>query len=229
MIAGQLSRGELLRMVLPRFAGGMAGLAVLFFLPAGTLAYWHAWAWLATLIFPMVLVLNWSMKHDPALLERRMRTREKEGQQKLIMGLSYVWLLPTFLLPGLDYRFGWSAVPTWAVWVSDGLILLAYYLFFRVLRENSFASRVIEVERGQRVIDSGPYAVVRHPMYLAVLVIYGITPLALGSYWTLIPMLLIVPILVARIRNEEAVLAAQLPGYAAYMQKTPYRILPGVW
>jgi protein-S-isoprenylcysteine O-methyltransferase Ste14 len=157
-----------------------------------------------------------------------MRTREKEPGQSLIVKLGWVWLL-ALLVPGFDYRFGWSHVPTALVLAADVLVLLGYIGFFLVLRENSYASRVIEVDEQQKVITTGPYAIVRHPMYAAISVLWAFTPLALGSYWATIGGLLIVPILVARILNEEQVLTRELAGYADYMQKTRFRILPGVW
>ena len=224
----QLTRGELLKIVFIRFGLGIFALAIIFFLPAGTFAYWQAWIWLAVVCIPMLLVLGYLLKNDPALLERRMRTREKEPQQSLIQKLGWVWIL-AFLVPGFDHRFGWSHVPTALVVAADVLVLLGYIGFFLVLRENSYASRVVEVDEQQKVITTGPYALVRHPMYTSITVLWAFTPLALGSYWGLLPGLMIVPILVARILNEEQVLARDLAGYAEYMRKTKFRMLPGVW
>jgi protein-S-isoprenylcysteine O-methyltransferase Ste14 len=177
----------------------------------------------------MLLVLIYLLKNDPGLLERRMKMREREAEQKLIVKLSYFHFLLAFLLPGFDKRFGWSNVPAGAVVIADILVLLGYGTFFLVLRENRYASRIIEVEQGQKVISSGPYAMVRHPMYLGLLLLYIFSPLALGSYWAMIPAILIIPIIVARIRNEESVLARDLGGYQEYMQKIRYRLIPGIW
>ena len=224
-----LSRGALVRTVLVRFGGAFFVLCAMFFLPAGTLAYWEAWAWMGVLFVPMAGVLVYLVRKDPALLERRMRTREPEKEQSLLIKLSLLWFVLTFLLPGFDRRFGWSDVPFWVVIVADVLVLLSYCLFIVVVRENTYASRVVEVERGQEVISSGPYSVVRHPMYLGVLVMYVCTPLALGSSWALIPAVLIIPVIIARIRNEEKVLQRDLPGYSQYMQTTRFRVVPGVW
>ena len=224
-----LSRGALVRTVLVRFGGAFLVLCAMFFLPAGTLAYWEAWAWMGVLFVPMAGVLVYLVRKDPALLERRMRTREPEKEQSLLIKLSLLWFVLTFLLPGFDRRFGWSDVPFWVVIVADVLVLLSYCLFIVVVRENTYASRVVEVERGQEVISSGPYSVVRHPMYLGVLVMYVCTPLALGSSWALIPAVLIIPVIIARIRNEEKVLQRDLPGYSQYMQTTRFRVVPGVW
>ncbi|MFN2119433.1 MAG: methyltransferase family protein [Anaerolineales bacterium] len=224
-----LSRGALVRTVLVRFGGAFLVLCAMFFLPAGTLAYWEAWAWMGVLFVPMAGVLVYLVRKDPALLERRMRTREPEKEQSLLIKLSLLWFVLTFLLPGFDRRFGWSDVPFWVVIVADVLVLLSYCLFIVVVRENTYASRVVEVERGQEVISSGPYSIVRHPMYLGVLVMYVCTPLALGSSWALIPAVLIIPVIIARIRNEEKVLQRDLPGYSQYMQTTRFRVVPGVW
>jgi protein-S-isoprenylcysteine O-methyltransferase Ste14 len=224
----ELNRGELLKMVVTRFGLGLCALAAMFFLTAGTFGYWQAWVWLAVVCIPMLFVLGYLLKYDPALLGRRMRTREKEPRQSLIQKLGWVWLL-ALLLPGFDHRFGWSHVPTALVIAADLLVLVGYIGFFLVLRENSYASRVVEVDQQQKVITTGPYSLVRHPMYAAISVLWVFTPLALGSYWAVVPGAMILPILVARILNEEQVLGRELPGYAEYMRKTRYRLIPGLW
>ena len=229
MSQSHLSRGALLWMVAVRIIGAVLALFALFFLPAGTFAYWEAWVYLAVILIPVFFVLVYLLKNDPELLERRMRTREREPEQQRIIALSAPILLLAFLIPGFDHRFGWSNVPVWGVLAADFIVLLGYGLFFLVLRENRYASRVIEVEQEQQVIRSGPYARVRHPMYLGILVFYLASPLALGSYWAMLPALLNIPILVARIRNEESVLVRDLKGYQDYMQQTRYRLIPGIW
>jgi len=221
----RLPHNELIKLVSGRILILIPVLLAMFLLPAGTFAYWEAWLYLAVLLTPMFLVLFYLLKNDPGLLERRMRMREKEREQKLIIKISYVY----FLLPGFDKRFGWSDVPVAVVIAADLLVLLGYGIFFLVLKENSYASRIVEVEQEQEVISSGPYAIVRHPMYLGVSLMYILTPLALGSYWAMIPSLLIIPLLVVRIMNEESVLRRDLTGYPQYMQKTKYRFLPGIW
>jgi len=225
----QLSQNELIKMVFARLLIVIPLMLAMFLLPAGTFAYWEAWLYLTVLLIPMVLVLIYLLRKDPELLERRMRMREKEASQKMIIRLGSLYYLLIFLIPGFDKRFGWSNVPIVVVIVADVLVLLGYGMFFLVLRENRYASRIIEVELGQEVISSGPYAIVRHPMYLGVLLMYILSPLALGSYWGTIPSLLIIPLLVARIRNEESVLGRELKGYKEYMQKTKYRLIPGIW
>lgn len=229
MSNNQLPRGELIKMVSARILVVIPILFTMFFLPAGTFAYWEAWVYLTILLIPMILVLIYLVKNDPGLLERRMRMREKEAEQKLIIKISYLCFLLVFLLPGFDKRFEWSSAPVVVVIVADVLVLLGYGIFFLVLRENRYASRIIEVEQEQKVIRSGPYAIIRHPMYLGVSLMYILSPLALGSYWAMIPSLLIIPLLVARIRNEESLLGRELKGYQEYVQKTKYRLIPGIW
>jgi protein-S-isoprenylcysteine O-methyltransferase Ste14 len=222
-------RRKLARRVILRF--GMAGpvLAAMFFIPAGTLDYWQAWVYLATLLVPMALVLAYLLKNNLELLERRMRTREKETRQRTIILMSYPFFIATFLLPGFDRRFGWSNVPCWLAVAAAGIVLAGYALFIRVLLENRFLSRVVEVDPEQRVIRSGPYAVVRHPMYAGILPLYLFSPLALGSFWALVPASTLVWVIVARILNEEKVLARELKEYGEYMLQVKYRLIPGIW
>jgi protein-S-isoprenylcysteine O-methyltransferase Ste14 len=221
--------GRLRRTVARRF--GLAGiiLAAMLFLPAGTLRYWQAWAFLAILLLPMLLVVAHFLRTSPDVLERRMRMREKEAAQRSIIFWSYPFFLAAYLLPGFDRRFGWSAVPAWLAIAADAVVLASYLLFVRVMRENRFLSRIVEVDRKQTVIRTGPYAVVRHPMYAAVLPMYLAGPLALGSFWALIPAAAIPVILVARILNEEKVLCRELEGYADYTRQVKHRLIPGVW
>ena len=229
MTENQLSKAQVVKMVVARFSGGFLVLAAVFFLSAGTLNYWEAWIYIVVLLVPVLFVVRYLIRHDPGLLERRMRLKEREARQRLVITLSLVWFLLTFLLPGLDRRFEWSNVPAAVVIAADVVVLLGYAMIFMVFRENSYTSRVVEVAQGQKVISSGPYAIVRHPMYVGVAAMDLFTPLALGSYWALIPALFIVPILVIRIHNEEQVLSNELPGYAGYMQTVRYRLIPGVW
>jgi len=229
MTESHLTRSALTRLVLTRYLAALLALSTMFFLTAGTLAYWQAWLYLAILFIPMAFVMAYLLKNDPELLERRMRLREKETAQKRIISLSWLWFFLAFLLPGLDHRFGWSHVPVLVVLIAALLVLLGYGMVFWVFRENRYASRVVEVAQEQQVIDSGPYAFVRHPMYAGSIVLYLFSPLALGSWWAMIPALPIIPILVMRILNEEVVLLRDLPGYDAYRRKVRYRLLPGVW
>jgi protein-S-isoprenylcysteine O-methyltransferase Ste14 len=204
-------------------------LGLMFFLPAGSLRFWEAWAFIAVLVGAMTALMFYFFKHDPRLLERRMQMKEKERPQKLYVKLSVVFFAVSWLLPGFDRRWGWSSVPAAVVILADVLFLAAYLLFFWVMKTNSYASRTIEVVEGQRVVATGPYAYVRHPMYLAALVMYAISPLALGSYWAVIAFLPLPFLIAFRIRNEEEVLMRELPGYREYRENTPYRLLPHVW
>jgi protein-S-isoprenylcysteine O-methyltransferase Ste14 len=225
----QLERSELIKMVLIRVALFFPALILIFFLPAGSFAYWQAWVYMAILFIPMLFVMNFLLKNNPKLLERRMRMKEKESAQKLIVKISTTVFLLAFILPGLDYRFGWSHVPLAVVVLAVLIVLTGYYIVFLVFKENTFTSRIVEVEKGQQVISTGPYAVVRHPMYIGAILMYGFSPLALGSWWSLIPGLFIIPVFILRLLNEEALLSRDLPGYTDYMQKVPWRLVPNIW
>jgi protein-S-isoprenylcysteine O-methyltransferase Ste14 len=220
---------KLTAMVITRMAFSIPVVGLIIFLPAGTLRYWQGWMYMVTLFAPMFFVFGYLLKNDLELLERRMRTREKEAQQNRIIKLGYPLFLAAFIVPGFDIRYGWSNMPAMVSILADVLVFAGYVMFFFVLRENSYASRVIEVEKEQKVISTGPYALVRHPMYLGVLLMYSFSPLALGSWWALIPAASIAIVLVARIKNEEEVLLRELPGYAEYQQKTRFRMIPWVW
>ena len=199
------------------------------FIPAGTFGFWQAWLYMAVLLTPVPFVGLYFLKHDPELLERRFKTREKEVKQKAVIKFASLIFLVGFIIPGLDWRFGWSSVPFEAVIAANALVFIGYAISFLAMRENSYAARTIEVEKGQKVISTGPYSVIRHPMYVGVLLIYIATPIALGSYWALPPFLLLIPVIVFRILNEEDVLLRKLQGYKAYCKKVRYRLLPHIW
>ncbi len=218
------------RMLITRFFGALILLCLIFFLPAGTIWYWQAWVYLLVLFVPVALVVVYLSKRSPDLLERRMRTKETEPQQSLITRLGLISFLIVFVVPGFDRRFAWSSVPPSLVILADAVVIAGYALVVWVFKENRYASRVIEVEKGQTVVTTGPYRIVRHPMYLGTILMYAFTPLALGSYWAVIPAVgLMVPVLVARIKNEEEVLARELMGYKEYMARTRHRLIPGMW
>jgi protein-S-isoprenylcysteine O-methyltransferase Ste14 len=219
----------LMRTVVVRGLLAVLVMGVVFFAPAGTFAYWQAWVYLGLLSVVMSSALWYLVRNSPDLLERRMRMREKESAQRKVIMFSYVPSIVTFLVPGFDRRWAWSHVPLPVVVAAELVVALGYGLFVLVLRENRYASRVVEVEQGQQVTRSGPYALVRHPMYLGVTLTYLASPLALGSYWALLPAAVIIPTLVARILNEEKVLERELNGYREYKQVTKYRLFPGVW
>ena len=223
------SRRSLRRKAYRLFAAAFLVMSALFFGTAGTLAYWEAWVYMGVLLIPMAFALQYLLKNSPDLLERRFQHREREQAQKRLIASSWIYFLVAFGLPGLDHRFGWSSVPVAVVLAADLVVFLGYMLILRVFRENQYAARTVQVEDRQSVITTGPYAVVRHPMYVGVLMMYLVSPVALGSYWALLPAAAIVPILVVRIMNEELVLERDLAGYAEYRLKTKYRLVPGVW
>lgn len=220
---------SLRRQAFARAAGGLVVIGGTLFGTAGTLRYWQAWVYLAALFLPMGWLVRYLLRHRPELLERRMRYREKERVQVWIVATGSACMIAGFVLPGLDHRYGWSHVPVALVALADLVVVLAYALFARVMLINPYASRVVEVEAGQQLVDTGPYRIVRHPMYLAVLFLFTATAPALGSWWALLPAAPLPLLLAARIRNEEAVLSARLPGYREYAARTTYRLIPGLW
>ena len=221
MTEAQLSRGALLKVVLSRYIMAFLALAAMFFIPAGTLAYWNALLYLGIIFIPMGFVMLYLLKYDPALLERRMRFRERQGAQKRVIGFSWIIFLLAFLIPGFDYRFGWSEVPVWVVLLSAVLMLLGYAMIFWVFRENSYASRVVEVMEGQRVIDSGPYAIVRHPMYTG-LILAAFGSLLLYFTWTTLYFACFSPFMLVRAYREEKVLADEFgEQWQIYRKRVP--------
>jgi protein-S-isoprenylcysteine O-methyltransferase Ste14 len=177
----------------------------------------------------MFFVVAYLVRRDPDLLERRMRMREKEREQGFIVWFCGFFMLAALILPGFDKRFGWSSVPPAVAFAALTLVLAGYGLISRVFRENSYASRIVEVAASQTVISTGPYRMIRHPMYAGVLLMYISTPLALGSAWAVLPALAVIPGILLRISSEERVLAAELAGYRDYMDKVRFRLIPGVW
>lgn len=205
----------------------LAGL--LLFVPAGTLDYPGAWAFMALLFVPMLVFGTVLLVKSPELLKKRLNMREKERAQVIVILLSSLVFIAAFVLAGLDFRFGWTHVPMAVRVISAVLLLLAYALYMEVMRENAWLSRTVEVQQGQKVVDTGLYGIVRHPVYLATLLLFLAIPLVLGSWVSFAVMLLTVPVLVLRIISEERVLAEGLEGYEAYREKVCYRLLPGIW
>jgi protein-S-isoprenylcysteine O-methyltransferase Ste14 len=224
-----LEMKALISKIIKRFSMVPVVLGLLTLAPAGTFDFWQVYVYIGILIIPMTFVLFYFLKNDPLFLERRTRSEEKEKTQKIIQIVFSFVFLSGFIVPGLDKRFGWSEIPVWIVLIADLIILLGYVLIFFVFRQNSYASRVVEVAESQKVISTGLYSFVRHPMYLGVLIMYIPTPVALGSWWGLIPMAGIPLALVLRILNEEKVLCRDLPGYTEYCKKTKYRLIPLIW
>ena len=210
----------------------MTVLGLLLFIAGGTIRYWQAWVYLSLFCALSAVITLDLLRRDPALLERRMRggpTAERRPLQRILMLGASVGFVALLVVPALDYRFGWSVVPHWGVFLGDVLFVIGFGLVGRVYRENSYTSATIEVAQGQRVISTGPYAIVRHPMYASASLYLIGTPLALGSYWGLLVLAGMLPLLVWRLRDEERLLAAELPGYTAYQKRVRYRLVPRVW
>jgi protein-S-isoprenylcysteine O-methyltransferase Ste14 len=207
-------------------------MGALLFVSAGTVRYWHAWIYLL-LFFGMSAVITLDLiRHDPALLARRMRggpTAERRPLQRFIMLGASLGFIGLLVLPALDFRFKWSVVPLGGVVIGDALFVIGFGFIARVYRENTFTSATIEVAEGQRVVATGPYAIVRHPMYASALLYLVGTPLALGSYWGLLALALMLPFLLWRLIDEERLLARDLPGYTDYQRRVRYRLVPFLW
>ena len=212
-----------------KFVSGFAAVGLLLFLPAGTLRYWNAWLFSALMFLPMLMAGILLFLKAPELLEKRLNTREQEGTQKAVVALSALMFCLGFVLAGLDFRFGWSHMPAWLVAAAAVLQLLSYGLYAEVMRENAYLSRTVEIQENQKVIDTGLYGVVRHPMYLAVTLLFLTIPLVLGSWPCLVLFLCTPALLVLRIRNEEQVLERGLPGYTEYQQRVRWRLIPFIW
>jgi len=207
-------------------------MSLLLFLSAGTIRYWQAWGFLATFFGASLLITLYLVKRDPALLERRLSggpTAEKETRQKFIMLLASSGFIALLVVPALDYRFGWSKVPLYLVIAGDIFTAIGFYIVFLVYKENTFTSATIEVAIDQKVISTGPYAVVRHPMYAGSLIYLVAMPFALGSYWGLLAFAAFFPILIWRLLAEERFLSKNLPGYKEYCGKVRWRLIPGIF
>lgn len=220
---------KLFKQAILKFALGVVAVGLLIFLPAGTLAFWNGWLLMGILFIPMFIAGVVLMSANPKLLKSRLKAKESEPEQRAVIALSGIMFLVGFILSGLNFRFSWFVLPTWVVGIAVILFLIAYALYAEVLRENSYLSRTIEVQEGQKIVDTGLYSIVRHPMYSVTMVLFLAMPLVLGSPPSFLIFLVYPLILVKRIRNEEQVLAEQLAGYRTYMQKVKYRLLPFVW
>ncbi|HME80951.1 MAG TPA: isoprenylcysteine carboxylmethyltransferase family protein [Candidatus Eremiobacteraceae bacterium] len=210
----------------------MLGMAALIFIPAWTLHYWQAWTFLAVYFFTSVAVGIYLVRKDPALLERRMSggpAAENETSQKIIMSIAFAGFVGLLVVPALDHRFGWSHMSAAAAIAGDCLVALGWFLTFLVFKENSFSSAIIEVAPDQKVVTTGPYAIVRHPMYAAGVILLAGFPIALGSWWGLLVLAAILPVLLWRLFDEEAFLAENLPGYVEYQAKVKHRLIPFIW
>jgi len=215
-----------------RSAVGLLVLALVLFVPAGSLRFWQAWVFGFVFVSGSVAISIYFLKHDPKLIERRMRAgpaAEQEPAQKIIMTIILAEFLLLLAVPGFDYRWRWSAVPAWLVFAANAGVALSFCMFFVVLRQNSYAASTIRVEANQPVISTGVYAIVRHPLYSAALLLLVCTPVALGSYWGLLVALATIPVLAWRLLDEERFLKQNLPGYTDYCRATRFRLVPGIW
>ncbi len=207
-------------------------MGLLLFIPAGTICYWQAWVYLLIFVGASLLITLYLMKKDTALLSRRMRggpIAEKRRTQKLIMLCASICFIALLVVPALDHRFQWSSMPFPCVMVGDALVVIGFYLIFLVYKENPFSSATIELARDQKVISTGPYAIVRHPMYASALLYLVGTPLALGSFWGFLPLVAIMPFLIWRLYDEESFLVENLAGYTEYRNKVRHRLIPFIW
>ena len=220
---------KLLISALTKFILGIVLVGALLFVPAWTLDWPGAWLFLALLFIPMLLMGVVMLFKAPELLRKRLDGKEKAATQRGVVGLSGLMFLGGFIVSALDFRFGWSHFPAWGVITAAVVFEAGYVMYAEVMRENAYLSRTVEVQAGQTVIDTGLYSVVRHPMYLATLLMFLPMPLILGSLWGLIPFSLYPIIIIVRILNEEKVLCAELEGYTNYKSKTKYRLLPFIW
>ena len=220
---------ELLKQALVKLLAGVLLVGLLLFLPAGTFQYPQGRLLMAVLFVPMLCAGVVMLYKSPELLRRRLNAREQEMQQKTVIALSGLMFIAVFVLAGLSFRFGWLMLPMWVSYLAALLFLFGYALFAEVLRENEYLSRTVEVQEGQQLVDTGLYGVVRHPMYMSTLVLFFAMPLVLGSMLSFAVMLLYLPIIGARMRNEEEVLEQGLPGYREYKQRVKYKVIPYLW
>jgi len=224
-----MTKKNLLVSAVTKFLAGLVLVGLVLFLPAGTWNYSNGWLFLALLFVPMIFLGLALFIKAPALLEKRLQSKEKENTQKGVVAASALMFLGSFVLAGLDFRFGWTNVPMWLVIVAAVILLASYGMYAEVMRENAYLSRTVEVQENQKVIDTGLYGVIRHPMYTATIFLFLSIPLVLGSWISFAIMLLYPAAIVARIGNEEKVLEEGLEGYKAYKEKVKYRLVPFVW
>ena len=224
-----MNKTKLLLSALTKFLVGLVLVGAILFLPAGSFSFRGGWLFIALLFIPMIFLGAALFIKAPDLLAKRLDAKEKENTQKGVVALSGLLFLAGFIIAGLDYRFGWSHVPTWLVIVASVILLASYALYAEVMRENAYLSRTIEVQEGQKVVSSGLYGIVRHPMYAVTIWLFLSIPLVLGSFFSLLCFLPYPIIMVVRILNEEKVLAEGLDGYADYKKKVNYRLIPFIW
>ncbi len=214
---------------LVKFIVGLLLVGALLFLPAGSFGYTNAWLFIGLLFLPMLIVGIVLFCKAPALLQKRLDAKEGKSTQKGVVAVSALLFISGFIVAGLDFRFGWSRVPTSVVIAASVVLLVSYALYAEVMRENAYLSRTIKVQEHQTVVDTGLYGIVRHPMYAATVCLFSTIPLVLGSFWSLLCFLPYIPVIVVRILDEEKILTKELDGYAAYTKKVKYRLIPFIW
>lgn len=222
-------KSNLLIQSLTKFFFGVLILGLLIFLPAGSFRYWQGWLLMGILFVPMFIVGLVMMVKNPELLQKRLNAKEQEKEQKKVVALSGLLFIAAFVVAGLNWHFQWCILPNWVVWIAASLFLVCYMLYAEVLRENTYLSRTVEVQEHQKVIDTGLYGIVRHPMYMATTLLFMMMPLVLASPISFAIMLLYIPLIAKRIRSEESVLEQGLEGYSEYKQRVKYKLLPFIW
>ena len=220
---------KLLISALIKFFAGVILVGLLLFPAAGSFAFWQAWLLMGVLFIPMFVAGLILMKKNPELLRKRLNAKEEQMEQKEVVLFSGLMFLSSFIIAGLNFRFSWLVLPAWVTIAGTVIFLLAYLLYAEVLRENEYLSRTIEVQEGQKVVDTGLYGIVRHPMYMATVLLFLAMPIILGSIFSFVIMLVYLPIIAKRIRNEEKVLEEGLDGYKQYKERVKYRLIPFVW
>ncbi len=220
---------KLLINALTKFTCGLLLVGLLIFLPAGTLHYAKGWLLIGLLFVPMLIAGFVMLFKSPEFLKKRLDAKEKQGTQKGVVALSGLMFLVGFVVAGLDFRFGWSTMPTWVTITASVLFLTAYAFYAEVMRENAYLSRTVKVEAGQTVVDTGLYGIVRHPMYMTTILLFLMIPIVLGSWYALIVFAFYPAIIIVRLKDEEDLLTRELPGYVEYKQKVKYRIIPFIW
>jgi protein-S-isoprenylcysteine O-methyltransferase Ste14 len=221
--------GKLFAQAITKLISGLLLVGFLLFLPAGSFLYWNGWLLIAVLFVPMIVVGFVMMKKNPELLRKRLNAKEEQPEQKTVIVLSGVMFLAAFIVAGLNFRFGWIVLQNWIVYAATAVFLLGYILYAEVLRENAYLSRTVEVQENQKVIDTGLYGIVRHPMYMSTFLLFLSMPLVLGSVISFVIMLVYIPIIAKRISNEEQVLEEGLAGYSDYKKQVKYKVIPYVW
>ncbi len=221
--------GRLFAQAIAKVISGMLLVGFLLFFPAGSFSYWNGWLLMVILFVPMIVAGFVMMKKSPELLQKRLNAKEEQSEQKTVVLLSGLMFLAAFTMAGLNYRFGWFFLQNWIVYAATAVFLLGYMLYAEVLRENAYLSRTVEIQGDQKVIDTGLYGIVRHPMYMSTFLMFLSMPLVLGSVISFVIMLVYIPIIAKRIRNEEQVLEEGLEGYSDYKKRVKYKVIPLIW